>query len=173
MSQQKRLEKIGATPGKLALIAVLACVLVFVIVSQLPSQNTPSQPSVKRKQNSAATAEQNDPPENNTVDQQNKVVRKQPAAPWPQLQMSDLLQTDPFKKPKWATQSNEALQQTQDAGVELAELQKQGASVVMITSKGKSATIGDRDVHVGDILKGYRITDITAQGIVLHKLGTD
>lgn len=165
MKQITQLEKMGATPGKLALIAVLASVLVFVIVRQLPSRGSGQSSSTQVQAHARATEEVSQEP------QQALVTESEEAElPWPPLDMIELLAIDPFSTPSWAVQPETDADQTE--ATDLVQLQKQGVSVVMITEEGKTASIGERNVHVGDVLEGYQITDITAQGIVVHKLSS-
>lgn len=169
MINKQQLEKMGATPGKLALVGILSLVLVGVIVMQLPKSNpspVATQAAPSRAPSRAKAKQPVSTPANATV--ANKQTRE--PQPWPQTDLSELLSRDPFALPTWAVQEKEAAAKQQPS--ELVELQKQGASIVMITKDGKSATIGDQKVSVGDVLEGYRITDITSQGIILDKLET-
>lgn len=169
MINKQQLEKMGVTPGKLALIGVLSLVLVGVIVMQLP-EGDPTQVAAHAASSpapsGAKTKQQVSTPTNATI--ANKETKE--LQPWPQADLSELLSRDPFALPTWAVQEKEAAAKQQPS--ELVELQKQGASIVMITKDGKSATIGDQKVRIGDVLEGYRVTDITSQGIVLDKLET-
>lgn len=169
MINKQQLEKMGATPSKLALIGILSVVLVGVIVMQLPDENaasTVANDAPSRAPSGAQARQQVSTPANVTI--ANKETKE--LQPWPQADLSELLSNDPFALPTWAVQEKEAAAKQQPS--ELVELQKQGASIVMITKDGKTATIGDQKVRIGDVLKGYRITDITTQGIVLDKLET-
>lgn len=172
MTTQNKLQSIGATPGKLALIAVLSLVLVAVIFRQLPSrQATPQTTPVAAKevpQRNAQVVAQQTSPEPSATD-----AKQQPKQTWPEAKLEDFLTHDPFRTPAWALRKPEP---TRTADTEessrLDELQKQGVSIVMIAEEAKSARIGDYRVHVGDVLEGYQITDITSQGVVLNKLET-
>ncbi len=166
MSLKQQLKKMGATPGKLALIAVLVLVLFGVIVKQLPS-------SAPEKVNTApAIAQSLDSKQSGTTNvnaEKSNVESELPA--WPVINLTETLANDPFVLPRWAVQEvpPEVIAVNDEPG-ELAELQEQGASIVVISKEKKSATIGEQKLQVGDILEGYRITDITTQGIFLHKL---
>lgn len=166
MTIKKAKEKIGATPGKLALIAVLAVVLVVVVVGQFPKK-----PNVAARPAETVTAAAN---------LQKAIVDDQPLSvddlsnsrPWPEFSLKESVVYDPFKKPDWIAVESVATT-TEDESNDpeaLSRLQKLGASIVVITDQGKTATIGTQQVQVGDILEGYRITDITTEGVVLKEL---
>ncbi len=169
MSKQKQADKIGATPAKLALVALLAVVLIVVIVRQLPNDTPPaaraqvatSAPS-KAEDETGTVAELTTDPETTPVQQTENTP------PWPETDLSELLAYDPFATPAWAI----APESDSDAkqASKLDELQKQGVSIVMIAEEAKTATIGERRVRIGDVLEGYRITDITSKGVLLDKL---
>jgi len=172
VSTRQQLEKMGATPGKLALMGVLAIVLVMILVKQLP----------KSAPDSSVAALQ--PPA--VVDQAAKTGRASPVVTtsalttdaleksgfpvWPVFHLSKTLTNNPFAPPDWfAPEEPVAIATNTDPG-ELSELQAQGTSIVVIAEGQKSATIGDQRYRIGDILEGYQVTDITTRGIVLHKL---
>lgn len=166
MKDQKQPDKVGATPAKLVLIGVLSLVLVVVIVRQLPESKSPrvqaqgaapsstGEPAASSKKIAAASPSSSE--------------KKNARAPWPKTEISELLTSDPFAAPDWAIAKVEDPVE-QEAG-KLNELQKQGVSIVMFGEDGKSATIGEQKVRIGDVLEGYKITDITAQGVVVSKL---
>ena len=168
MSTKKKLEAMGATPGKLALIGVLVVVLGLVIVKQLPKGqpgNNAAQQAKKHKTNSTQAVV-------TTTNKQGEL------APWPEMKLSETLTSNPFAPPSWDVekQKKNAVVASGDAPGELAALKEQGASIVVIGQAGekgkekKTATIGETKYQVGDILEGYQITDITTQGIYLNKL---
>ena len=49
----------------------------------------------------------------------------------------------------------------------MAKLREQGTRIVVLTDGEKVAWIGDQSVRIGDSIQGFRITDITAAGVVL------
>jgi len=169
VSFQQRLDNVGATPGKLALIGVLVLVLIVVIVKQQPesvpvsvreSPITTEQQTTKRTRVSPSSLPEKD--------SQNESERTS----WPEINFSETLASDPFTPPSWAVQESRTVLSTSDDPGELAELQQQGASIVVIGQKEKSARIGEQRLVVGDILDGYQVTDITTQGIFLNKLSS-
>ncbi len=172
MSYKKRLEKMGVTPGKLALVGVLSIVFVMVIAKQFPEsapENTAvsstviSQPLAK-----AEKASTNNLTTNNLTTNTAQQESKFPV--WPEIDLSETLASDPFATPSWAIQKEPVVVTTDSGPDELLALQEQGASIVVIGKGTKSATIGEQKFSVGDILEGYRVTDITTHGIFLDKL---
>lgn len=162
MSLKQTLEKHGATPGKLALVGVLCLVLVVVVVRQLPE----SAPSVPR----AVAAKPQGQPKGESKPSPQKTKEKKELPAWPQKTLHDALASNPFKLPVWARQlETEAVASGAELG-DLLEIQQQGASVVVIGDAVKSASVGEQTYYVGDVLEGYRVVDITTQGILLDKI---
>jgi len=160
--KQPQKNKLGVTRGKLALVAVLSVVLVVVIVQQLPEG------AAQPDETAAAAAELR--PTNTKSEAAIATSNAKSNAdmrPWPTSDVATAIANDPFALPEWVDRP-EAVQN--DNANLLADLQEQGASIVMIGTGEKSARVGDHRVRVGDVLDGYRITDITDQGIVLDKL---
>ena len=90
---------------------------------------------------------------------------------WPEVDFAESLASNPFALPSWAVRAKPLGTVTQEfASRELAELKEQGATIIVIGSEKKTATIGEEKYHVGDALEGFRVTDITTHGIVLNKL---
>ncbi|NOZ41147.1 MAG: hypothetical protein GXP24_13110 [Planctomycetes bacterium] len=169
MSFQQGLDNIGATPGKLALIGVLVLVLIVVVVKQ-QSESVPENASTNSPSATLQTAKipAVSPAGMTEKDSQNENER----ASWPEINFSETLASDPFTPPSWAAQESLTVVTTSDDPGELAELQLQGASIVVIGQEEKSARIGEQKLVVGDILDGYQVTDITTQGIFLNKLSS-
>ena len=170
MSYQLKLKKMGATPGKLALVAVLAVVLVLVITKQLP-KSAPDNAGVARatqKQSKAKKAGSKVEPKVSTT----KFYREAKELPsWPEVDFTETLASNPFALPSWAVREEPAATATQAyASGELVGLKELGATIIVIGKENKTATIGEEKYHIGDTLKGYQVTDITTLGIVLHKL---
>jgi len=176
MSDRKTKDKWGATRGKLALVAVLSMVLVMVIVGQLPGSSpvANSIPALSSAEGGTQTrTKTNSGPKRARKPSAPSELSQRLAEPvtWPKLTMQEVLQHDPFVVPSWAapeknvaTTSGSVFQPSDD---QLQQLQQQGASVVVISSQDKIATIGDHQIRIGDSIQGYSVIDITPQGIVL------
>jgi len=190
------MKRMGATPGKLALVGVLAVVLGTVLVGQLPDSTTT--PEVARRprtpmlnqSNSTAAANQPRNIQQRTHQSQPRPFhsnsstksREQSSEPptWPDLSLETIVAFDPFATPQWLSSATaaaqagpvdtrlltEAARRARKASV-LKDLQDQGTTIVVITSDDKRATIGNQTFRIGDHLEGFVITDITRQGVVL------
>jgi hypothetical protein len=163
------------------LVGVLSLVLGVVVFQQLPSSRPQSEPHnessspavvsrerpTRRQRGSAQAASQTA----SSTKEQEKTDQPQPTVPrWPESPLPETLANNPFRLPAWAA-DNESLAGGEGPS-ELLPLQEQGASIVVIGNEVKSATVGDQTYHVGDVLEGYRITDITTQGILLDRLNS-
>lgn len=169
MRYQKQLDKLGVTPGKLALIGVLAIVLVMVVVKQLPesaNKTVCTAPTVASQQ--LAKAANVRPETSSTKPEDTYAEHELPT--WPKIDLMETLASNPFAQPSWFVLEKRAAIDPHVEARELAELQEQGASIVVIAEGQKSARIGDQKYRIGDILEGYQVTDITTRGIILDKL---
>jgi hypothetical protein len=173
-------DRIGASRGKLALMGVLAVVLVVVIVVQLsgtsdvdnvPTASVTDMPGWEGHANAAK-------PESNPPAPKPAPAEKPPRE-WPELSMKEILACDPLAAPAWylaAIQPEQSQEQadgtnrgTPDDSLVLAELQQAGATIVLIANGQRIATIGERQIHVGDRIEGYQVSDITDEGVILTK----
>lgn len=179
------MKKSGATPGKLALVAVLAVVLVGVLTVQVQNMATPVATAERRaapRQRPAAG-----PPKSQAAARAKADAAAMPfdeaTAPWPDLSLEEVIAHDPFAVPAWIKPPPEtpdlvetpdqkqqrqfAQQQQQEKAAALAKLRQQGTRIVVLTDGDKVARIGEHSVRIGDTIEGFRITDITTAGVVL------
>jgi len=183
------MKKSGATPRKLALVAVLAVVLVAVIAGQLPSRSAAPQ-LVSR--NSSSIQSKLVQPEPKIAAELQPVSPEVPAESaeqsptepttrdWPKLTMDSILSYDPLAEPDWLVQARnttppvdeatrlaaEAERQRRKEEI-LQQLREQGARAVVFSGNDKRAAIGNQSVRIGETIGGLRITEITRAGIVL------
>lgn len=172
MTKKKKKKQGGATRGQLALIGILSVVLVIVIVAQLPDASDNATPSLSKKprrtprRNVVATSS-----EKNAVDEHAATYE------WPDYQVDKVAQFDPLAPPEWyrgavevhvrqpeVAQAKEVVEK-----LELEDLQKSGANIVLIDGKQRIATVGEQTIRVGDKIDGYQVSEITDQGVVLTK----
>ena len=174
------MKRVGATPGKLALIGVLAVILAYVVISQLP--------------NGSSSAAKPDPPSRRTPRRganATTVEITKPAAlatereAWPQPDLKQAVANDPFARPLWArvaqgqgseSPTNRSMAQlaqaAEDAKAEaLAKLRAEGATMIVVLDGKPLALVGERQIRIGDRLEGFYVQDITASGIVLGSEG--
>ena len=194
MNKQNLMQRTGATPGKLALVGVLAVILVTVIVKQLPSKpaapelasrrpasrqpQTVRQPTLPHKKNNPSKSKFD-----KTKSSTNQKEQQTQKPTWPDLSLQAAIAFDPFAPPEWLTQArtaehpgeidsrhlSEASRQRRKQEV-LKELRELGTTMVVISEGDKRATIGEQTVRIGDRFEGFLITDITKQGVVLSEL---
>lgn len=188
-------QRLGASPGKLALIGVLAMVLVAVIYVQFrPSsggQTAPpagAAPRTRRpplRPTTAAAAAANTPAGATSQWFIESVDRKE----WTSPEVAQVIRYDPFALPasfpQPATQAllpDDAVD-VADAGLEeerrsqavqqiqqkLAELQRRGVRVIIDGRKETAAMIGDDTIRVGDIIDGFTVTAIDADGVYVER----
>jgi hypothetical protein len=171
MTERNWLERNGATPAKLASVAVLAGVLGLVLWSQLAGDAPIA--AKKTRQTTAPQAKSGETkPAMKTVSVE--PVQTQPAKPrtWPKLKLDDIAKTDPFAMPIWylmakADESDGQAGSLVRSAQVLEELKKQQTKIVVITDDERVATIGDQSFRVGDTIEGFEISEITRNGIVL------
>lgn len=175
MSNPNRMARIGATPGKLALIGVLAVVLAGVIVGQLPG--TPPPNDVVQQKTESSESKQEKGARNASASTSSTKPNQQLSKPqqWPRLSVKEASTFDPFAAtgplaapPSTVTKPN-AEDETKDS-LALEKLLQQKATIVVIADKDKVATIGTQQLRIGDVVEGYQVTDITTQGVVLTEL---
>jgi len=188
----------GATPGKLALVGLLAVVLALVVVGQLPDSATTQQAArrprtpllnqtnhptnPRQRPNIQQQTIQSQPNPNQSNSSTNTKEKSSEPPTWPDLPIEEIVAFDPFATPPWLSSATaaaqagpadgslltEAARRAQKANA-LKKLQDQGTTIVVITSDDKRATIGNQTVRVGDHIEGFVITDITREGIVLSE----
>lgn len=192
MSMLPKPSSVGATPGKLILIAVLAVVLVVVVAVQFGGSsgaNETSQPEevveapAAEPAASPAVADEGGPP----GDSQTVEVSRA----WPERKLADVLQHDPFATPELLIPRDEAsatdadLERQAQAAARREELarkraeqdrfaerlQKEGVRALVGSARnGRAAIVGGETVRVGDVLGEFRVIAIEADGVVLERL---
>lgn len=188
MADQKWQEKIGVTPGKLALVAVLAVVLVTVIYQQMPpadqvSTAEPTEQVPKSESRSSAKGLAR-PALATSQDVRKKEAAKQEKE-WPKIQLENAIAFDPFSRPDAlkpdhkerpgddVTATNEELVKRQavrrNREQALALVRQQGVQMVLYDQQERIAVVGDRVVRIGEELQGFRVVAIDDEGITLSE----
>ena len=177
--------KVGATPGKLVLIAVLAVVFVSVLLLQFTASEDPPAPQANAEESSGSdtrstengTSVPTSPPDNGDVPKQ--------ARQRPKIALEEVLRHDPFAvpasllppptKPSSASTVREVPDQARQQELQrqreqaLATVRAQGIQMVFVGKAGQAAIIGDRRIRVGDVLEGFRVTHIDSDGVTLSE----
>ena len=168
-AQLSWMERTGATPGKLVLVAVLGIVLVSVYVYQFGGSGEPTVELVvpKELQSEAPTLRIQ-----TNLDEDALASRA-----WPPAELDTVVAYDPFALPFWAKTTLSASRANGDAEEnKLAEEQKkkvldslrqQGATVIVVVDGEPLALIGDKTIRVGDRLEGFQVKQISQSGITL------
>jgi len=162
----------GATKGKLILIAVLAAVLVGVIVSNLSTGEESAAPAAASEQAAAA------PASTPAVAPSQASPEPVPSGPfrefaedveWPQVTLEDATKYDPLAVPAWAGPPPPS-----DVGTgrefseeQIAEINDAENAIIFVSGNRRVALIGTQEFHVGDMIGGMKISDISSRGIVL------
>lgn len=182
MVEPRSVSKVGVTPGKLVLVLVLAVVFVSVLLFQLGAKESPStldqsadvaaDSDRRPRENSANTSVS--PPNNGDVLQQ--------ARRWPEITLEEIQQHDPFAFPavlappaavtasdrsKQRDGSARRAQMQRERKEDLAELCQQGVQMIFLGQDEQVALVGSRQIRVGDVVAGFRVTAIRTDGVVL------
>ncbi|MFW6170705.1 MAG: hypothetical protein ACODAD_09465 [Planctomycetota bacterium] len=175
----------GATPRKLVLIFVLGIVLVSVICFQLGAGNGSAEsPQRDRRAEMPAPPVDQPPegtPETPAVNAETRTVRE-----WPEIPLETVLAHDPFELPPAMApptpnpspnhrSGERADRQESPASVEkreraLATVRDVGIRMVLVDQEERVALVGERAVRVGEVLEGFRVIAIDADGITLSDL---
>jgi hypothetical protein len=197
VANQAAAKKSEVSPGKLALIGVLAVVLVIVLYLQYGDQ---LKSSAKSSASAPAAAPRSKPAKAKVTKQDGLAetdfeLRKSTGsrATWHAPELASVVAYDPFALPasfpqlrqgdaETALAQTEA-QKTQDASVQqaaleaertqlqsaLTSLKQQGVQVIVKREDQYIAIIGDQEVRVGDEFQGFTVVAIDANGVRLAK----
>ena len=187
MVEQESLgQKLGITQGRLILIGVLGAVLIAVLL--IPSDSdepvgklTPRKPAVVTKTpktDSAKRAGQSHRVGNSGSANRKRVTARN-TEQWPKADLETMASQDPFAiplalrppvalPPAPVEQANQD-QQAQEQALE--NLLSKGVDLVLVTEQGKIAVVEGKQYRIGDVIAGFRITEISPQGIVVEPEG--
>ncbi|MBN1852761.1 MAG: hypothetical protein JW829_08550 [Pirellulales bacterium] len=186
----------GATPGRLALIGVLAVVLVSAvywnILREQPSQTVPksAKDHVASKDSSiragAPAIRRGTARAKPATNPQVRIRTKS----WPEVELANVVAYDPFAVPETFPQPEAIAPEEQHAAVsrdanqrELAvkrqaAIAAQAAAIESIRSKGVQAIlrsddnfiaiVNGREIRIGDVIEGFTVVHISTEGIRLQ-----
>jgi hypothetical protein len=170
---QKPSVKVGATPGKLALIGILAVVMVIVIASNWPSAAAPL------ADETALAAEPSDPTPAAASEATTDTPVATSASPfgefaedqhWPELPLKEVTEFDPFAISKWAVPAVGVDGAPVLNEEQINEMLAAENAIILVSGDKRIARIGDQEFQVGDVLGRFKITDITSKGVVLSEV---
>jgi len=173
MSKKNTRKRPGVTRGKLALVGVLCLLMAVVWGNALlggdaPANSAKRAPRPRSISHAVIKSPATDAPQAGAA-----VTAAQPLADWPEMPLTSAVLNDPFAKPSWAITkpAKPAAGGPEEQGGSQAatrkELTRQGASMIVISGEKKIATVGELEVRIGDNVAGYRVVDITPDGVVL------
>lgn len=174
------LKKIGLTPAKAALVAVLALVLAVVWGPQIFGSGSERPESVAEARPAVRSSSRAPRRGRRTTTQ--TPTTSEPARPaaterdLPTITLSDAAAYDPFAVPAWTSEAEQQLvAETSAQPASSSSLQQRfdslkatGVGMVLVSGDGQAAQIGDRTVRVGDEIDGFRVIEITADNIVFQ-----
>jgi hypothetical protein len=187
----------GASPGKLALVGVLAAVLIAVLYVQFgrSSESPPARPAgapprasraAARPASTAPAAAQAAAASGSGAGEWfiESIDRRQ----WSSPELAQVIRYDPFALPasfprpgeqalvggsggpaNAAAAEDRRSQVIEDSRQQLAELQRQGVQVIINGQNEAAALIGDFIVRVGDEINGFTVTAIDADGVYVER----
>jgi hypothetical protein len=162
--------KLGATPGKLALIAVLALVLVGVVATNWPTAAAAPElePQAAHRPRKAPTPAASAQPNEPTA----------PAGPfgdfaedghWPELPLRQATSYDPLAIAPWARPPEAAADGAVASETQVNELLAAKEAIIFVSGDKRIARIGDKEFQEGDRLGRYLISEISPRGVVLSE----
>jgi len=163
MMKRQPKKQVGASKGQLALVAILGVVLVAVLASNFRSEGTPELALAAPAQSAAvagataagaASAGPNQSPFGEYAVDQN----------WPRVPLDDVVKFDPLADGK----ADEPIAPVYDAA-EIEELRTAQDAIIFTTDGETIARIGSKEFHVGDVVGGLEIREISSAGIVLSE----
>jgi hypothetical protein len=98
---------------------------------------------------------------------------------WPRVELDAALGHDPFSSPQLTAQAataetgNDEAATLEEQSTDLLALQQDGVSMIVRDGAGMIATVGERKLHVGDVIDGYRVVAIELDGVVLERVKTE
>jgi len=170
------LKKYGMTPGRAAIMAVLALALGVVWGPQLlPSK--PELPVVKaaapRPAESTARPVQT-PLALPAIAGEKDSLRQG----LPQISAEEAGAYDPFAPPSWSPAAvslfaGDAAGPTDNAAERFQAIRSRGVAMILVSPDGAAAQLGDQTLRVGDSIDGFEVVDITAEGVVFKPAPTN
>ena len=188
MADTKAPLKIGATPGKLAFVGVLAIVFVFVLWNEffrdrsdvVGNNESSANGSINRPASGALTANQ---ASKNPQSASDGIFSLEATS---DVDLTRLGRHDPFRMPadwkepkieikevpivKDQKQEAEEAKAKQASLESLKALKKRGADMIIISDSQRLAIIGNETLEIGDVYEGLRVVSIEAGGLTVERI---
>jgi hypothetical protein len=196
-------QRSGITPGKAALVGVLAVCLIGVVGYQIFSGAYGTRPSPPQQQNATQTKfepKRRGETTSNVRTFSSLETEALPVEAWPKIPLDETLAHNPFATPEVLipeapktdddlipfAQVNpqeadehlpvdpEEIRTHRERVRAIRDLMTMGASMVMTNGDGsRVAVVNSRTIRIGDTIHGMRVTEITSEGVVLEAISTD
>lgn len=180
--------KLGLTPAKGALMALLAiglCVVWGPQLASLGSEEAP--PTTRRRPPGVAAASKRTPRRGvakpaTTPTKPRLQSESKPKKPTAEIGLADAVSYDPFAPPAWSPDARRsAAASGVSAGVatqtELEErfetVRSSGVAMILVSDTGQAVQIGGKTLRVGDQLEGFEIVKISPAGVVFQPATAD
>lgn len=178
-------KRLGATPGRLVVVGVLAVLLIALIVAP-PGGSAwlNNRPSSTSRGPSSADSEREREAASVTAPAE---ISPRTDRPWPVMELNEIVQYDPFVEP-WRSNTeeeypislvdpdglddDESLDDPQEDRIEstIAAIREQGVRLIVLADGERVALVGERMVRVGDVIDGLVVTAIETDGVVLSRI---
>jgi len=191
-------KQLGVTPAKLAIIAVLAVVLVGSLYRQFGGTAEEAVPVAQKKREPAQSksgkeATQAAEQDASDTELQDDITEEIDGAVWKAPELASVIQYDPFAIPATFPQpkqdivgvelaegavadvaasevsEEERLAALQELQAALEQLRQQGVQVIFKHRDQYVAMIGDKTVHVGDEIGGFKVIAIDRGGVQVER----
>ncbi len=175
MPNSQQTSKVGATPGKLVLMGVLAVVFVVVLIVQFGGDSS-AEPVA------ALGPEATPPPQNPAVAGGRPIATPDEApTPWPVLECAEVIGYDPFSLPATLVADNASAQDVAHKSPDSERKAQQEQTLKVLQSEGVKAVygggpqgmiavVGSETVRIGQKLGGFRVVAIGPNGISLEPI---
>jgi hypothetical protein len=174
--------RLGATPGRLGVVAILAVALVAVVLLELGDSSTPASASqnLNNVRQKPRLAEKTSTP----ASAAKTAMPPSDAPPRPKVPLEEAIQHDPFAlapalaklaaaqsaaSSKTRAPHGQADERSQRIKQAVTALRNKGVQMVVLGKGEKLAILGDRPIRVGDVVEGLQVIAITPRGITLSE----
>jgi hypothetical protein len=177
MSRQQARHVAGATPAKLALIGILTLVLIGVVASNWPKSAATDEAEAAETGTSAASPDAAAPAVSATGAPADQT--ETPTSPfgefvtddnWPETPLGEVTKFDPLAVSDWALPPEAQQKAEKYDAVQIKELLKAENAIIFMAGDTRVARIGTREFRVGDVVGGFKISDISSRGVVLSEV---
>ena len=170
MNQRMRVQ-VGATPAKVVLVCLLACVLLAVIVANRQSASAEGETaalpaSLNEGASSIHPLAPADPAGSDKW--QSHFGEFAYEEVWPEAPLSEATKVDPLAAPSWAIAHEQSEEKFDEA--QIKELFASQNTIIFMSGRRRIARVGTQEFEVGDTIGQFKITDISAHGVALSEI---